>query len=96
VTGEVKGATTVHFSSYELIVILGLREEGKSYDRFETGINRWCGVTLYWDNASLDREEQAFVNVRFGILDNAVILDKRRYEWKRKLGQVPLALSSFK
>lgn len=87
---------TVYFSRYELIQTLGWSEEGKSYDRIETAINRWCGVTLYWDNAWWDKEEEAWVNVKFGIIDNALILDKVRYERKRKLGQVPLALSSFK
>lgn len=87
---------TVHFSRYELIQILGWEDEGKNYNRIETAINRWCGVTLYWDNAWWDKDEQAWVNVKFGILDNAVVLDRRRYERKRKLGQVPLALSSFK
>lgn len=87
---------TVYFSRYELLRILGWEDEGKNYGRIETAINRWCGVTLYWDNAWWDKEEQAWVNVKFGILDNAVVLDRRRYDRKRKLGQVPLALSSFK
>jgi len=36
------------------------------------------------------------MNEKFGILDNATILDKRYYERKRKAGQMALALSSFK
>jgi hypothetical protein len=37
----------VNFTRYQLIKLLGWRDESKSYDRIEKSLNRWVGVTLY-------------------------------------------------
>jgi len=37
----------VRFSRYQLIGLLGWRDEGRSYQRLETSLKRWLGVTLY-------------------------------------------------
>jgi plasmid replication initiation protein len=36
----------VQFSRYELIRLLGWRDEGRSYRRLEESLNRWLGVAL--------------------------------------------------
>jgi hypothetical protein len=41
----------VRFSRYQLIRILGWRDEGRSYRRLEHSLKRWLGVTLYYENA---------------------------------------------
>ncbi len=42
----------VQFSRYQLVHLLGWREEGKSYSRLEESLKRWLGVTLHYENAS--------------------------------------------
>ena len=45
----------VKFSRYQLVHLLGWREEGKSYARLEESLKRWLGVTLYYENAWWDK-----------------------------------------
>src|SRR3954454_3044578 len=42
---------TVSFSRYEVVKLLGWPDDGRSYNRIKEAINRWAGVTLYYDNA---------------------------------------------
>src|SRR5262249_53800404 len=44
----------VHFSRYQLIELLGWSHGGKSYERLEESLNRWLGVTLYYEKAWWD------------------------------------------
>ncbi len=60
----------VAFSRYELIGLLGWRDESKSYERIETSLNRWTGVTLYYQNAWWNKARQCWVNEKFHVLDN--------------------------
>jgi hypothetical protein len=80
----------VQFTRYQLIRLLGWRDESRSYQRIETSLNRWVGVTLYYDNAWRDRRQQRWVNEKFHVLDNVTLFDRERG------GRPPqLPLSSF-
>jgi plasmid replication initiation protein len=83
----------VNFSRYELIRILGWRDEGRSYRRVEESLKRWLGVTLYYDNAWWDKRQQRWVAEHFHILEHVVLLKPER--GGRKDGQQELPLSSF-
>jgi len=84
----------VHFSRYQLIQILGWRDESKSYARIEESLKRWVGVTLHYDKAWWNKEEQCWVNETFHILDNISLLDKERRKTK-KIHQEDLPFSYF-
>ena len=60
----------VSFTRYELIGLLGWRNESKSYERIETSLNRWTGVTLYYQNAWWNKARRCWVNEKFHVLDN--------------------------
>ena len=85
----------VSFTRYQLIQILGWRHEGRSYDRLETSLKRWLGVTLYYDNAWRDNETKSWVSESFHLLDNLTLYDQeRRLKRLRTEGAEP-PLSSF-
>jgi hypothetical protein len=60
----------VPFTRYQLIQILGWRHDSKSYERIEESLNRWTGVTLYYQNAWWNKARQCWVNEKFHVLDN--------------------------
>jgi plasmid replication initiation protein len=64
----------VFFSRYELIRLLGWRNEGKSYSRLETSLKRWLGVTFYYENAWWDKRSDSWVNESFHLLERVSIL----------------------
>lgn len=86
---------SVSFSRYQLIQILGWRHEGKSYDRLEKSLKRWLGVTLYYDKAWWDKDEQSWVDENFHILEQLTLYDRERRLRKLRLGQSELPLSTF-
>jgi hypothetical protein len=63
----------VPFTRYQLIQILGWRHDSKSYERIEESLNRWTGVTLYYQNAWWNKARQCWVNEKFHVLDNVWI-----------------------
>lgn len=67
----------VPFTRYQLIRLLGWRDESKSYERIDTSLNRWTGVTLFYVNAWRNKERGCWVDEKFHILDN-VRLHRRR------------------
>ena len=77
---------TVSFTRYELIQILGWRDEGKSYERIGESLERWAGVTLYYENAWWDKDEQSWVNETFHILDNVTLYGRERRDRQRQRG----------
>lgn len=87
----------VHFSRYELIKLLGWRDESKSYKRVEESLNRWTGVTLQYQKAWWSKEEQCWVNETFHVIDQVTVFDRERIERRRKMAkEAPeKALSSF-
>jgi hypothetical protein len=68
----------VLFTRYELLRLLSWRDHSSNYDRLEQSLNRWLGVTLYYDKSWWSKEEQSWVNEGFHILDHVTILDKER------------------
>ncbi len=84
----------VQFTRYQLIQLLGWRDEGKSYERIETSLNRWIGVTLYYQNAWRDRENACWVDEKFHLLDNVTLYDRERMARDRAT-QSALPISSF-
>jgi hypothetical protein len=60
----------VPFTRHELIRILGWRDDSKSYARVEDSLNRWTGVTLYWNKAWWNKDRQRWMDEKFHILDN--------------------------
>lgn len=68
----------VHFTRYELLKLLTWSDDTRNYKRLEQSLNRWLGVTLYYDKAWWSKEEQSWVNEGFHILDHVTILDKER------------------
>ncbi|MBI1213742.1 MAG: replication initiator protein A [Alphaproteobacteria bacterium] len=87
----------VHFSRYELIKLLGWRDESKSYKRIEDSLNRWTGVTLQYRKAWWSKEEQCWVNETFHVIDQVTVFDRERIARRRKMakGSPEKALSSF-
>ncbi|MBN9693309.1 MAG: replication initiator protein A [Verrucomicrobia bacterium] len=84
----------VPFTRYQLIQLLGWRDESKSYQRIEKSLNRWIGVTLYYQNAWWDREGQCWVDEKFHLLDNVTLFDREKYSHRNRV-QTPLPISSF-
>jgi hypothetical protein len=83
----------VFFSRYQLIRLLGWRNEGKSYTRLETSLKRWIGVSFYYENAWWDKAKQSWVNESFHILERVSLYDRRRKSVKAT--DTELALSMF-
>src|SRR3954454_7640682 len=77
----------VRLSRYELLRILGWKDVGKNYQRIEEALNRWMGVTLYYEKAWWDNEAKAWVDAKFHILDNVQIRRKSEREPPRRRGQ---------
>ena len=68
----------VFFTRYELLKLLDWTDDTRNYNRLEQSLNRWLGVTLYYDKSWWSKEEQSWVNEGFHILDHVQILDKER------------------
>ena len=68
----------VYFTRYELLKLLNWTDDTRNYNRVEQSLNRWLGVTLYYDKSWWSKEEQSWVNEGFHILDHVQILDKER------------------
>ena len=66
----------VRFTRYQLIELLGWRNESKSYDRLEASLNRWMGVTLYYQNAWWNKKRQCWVDEKFHVLDNTRLFQR--------------------
>lgn len=89
-------ARKVHFTRYQLIQVLGWRAESKSYERIEESLNRWTGVTLYYQNAWRNRADQCWVNEKFHVLDNVTLCHRgERLALARAGDQSEMPLSSF-
>jgi hypothetical protein len=88
----------VSFTRYELLKLLGWADRGDSYERIEQAINRWVGVTLYYDKAWWDKESRSWVDAKFHVLETAVVLDqaeRRKRKAKSRGKQQELMLSWF-
>lgn len=63
----------VYFTPYRLMQILGWQPTTKNYRRLSDALNRWLGVSLFYDNAWRDRRSGQWVDQKFHFLDNVSI-----------------------
>lgn len=63
----------VYFSRYQLLRLLKWPLSGQSYARLDQALNRWVGVTLYYENAWRDKENSSWVDEKFHILERVKI-----------------------
>ena len=91
-TKEVNGFTerTVKFSRSDLIRLLGWPDRGQSYRRIVLSLSRWLGVSLLYENAWWDKDQQSWTTRGFHILDNFEVNDSRSLG-----GQMEFILSRF-
>lgn len=85
----------VHFTRYELLKLLNWSDDTRNYRRIEQSLNRWLGVTLYYDKSWWSKEDQCWVSEGFHILDHVQILDKERQLSRSKRGGEQTGKSSF-
>lgn len=85
------------FTRYELIRELGWKDHSSSYQRIEEALNKWIGVTLYYDNAWWNKEEGSWVSEKFHVIENVTLLSRERRDkrMQSKPGQAASGLSSF-
>lgn len=74
----------VYFTRYELLKLLNWSDDTRNYNRLEQSLNRWLGVTLYYEKAWWSKEEQSWVNEGFHILDHVTVLDRDRQRRARE------------
>lgn len=79
----------VQFTRYQLLQLLGWRDESKNYERIEKSLNRWVGVTLYYKNAWWDRGQQCWADEKFHVLDNVTLFDREKARKQSKAGDKP-------
>ena len=92
-------SSTVYFSRYQLVKLLGWSVDGRSYARIEQALKRWLGVSLFYENAWRDKTTNSWQNEGFHILDN-VKIDQGENEQSRpkpnpNQGTFEFAASSF-
>lgn len=76
-------AKKVHFTLYQLIQLLGWRDDGRSYKRLIESLKRWVGVTLEYDRAWWAKEERSWESENFHILEEVTIVDRSRRERRK-------------
>ena len=60
---------TVTFTPYQLLKILGWSINTNNYRRLKESINRWMGVTLYYENAWRDKKTGQWIDASFHFLE---------------------------
>jgi hypothetical protein len=85
----------VNFTRYELLKLLGWGDRGDSYQRIEEALNRWMGVTLYYDRAWWDKDNKAWIDAKFHVLESVFLVDKKMRRRRRSKGQPELMRSWF-
>jgi len=85
----------VAFSRYQLVRLLGWREEGKSYRRLERSLLRWLGVTLCYENAWWDKRGRVRRTESFHLLDHVVLYGREGRESGKARRESGLPVSSF-
>ena len=88
-------STTLHFTRYQLMQILGWPDRGQYYERITESLNKWAGVTLvykksWWDNASKKKG-----SLTFHILESVSIIEQADRRACRSQ-QIELPLSSIR
>lgn len=78
---------TVLFTRYQIIKQLGWKDTSQNYQRLETSLKRWLGVTLYYDRAWWSKDEDCWVNKSFHILSDLELLDRESRSRRLKAGE---------
>lgn len=60
----------VPFTRHQLLRLLDWKDDSKNYQRLESSLNRWTGVTLYYQKAWWNKARQCWVDEKFHVLDN--------------------------
>src|SRR4051812_40108575 len=68
----------VPFTRHELIRMLGWRDDSKSYARVKESLNRWSGVTLYYDGAWWNKDRKCWMDETFHIIENVWLCHRGR------------------
>jgi hypothetical protein len=61
----------------------------------EESLKRWLGVTLLYEKAWWDKEEKAWVDEHFHIIDNVTLYDLETRARRRRQGNTEPPLSTF-
>lgn len=69
-------SANVNFTRYELAKMIRWGTDGRTYKRINASLNRWLGVSLYYDKAWWDPSKNLWRSVKFHILDNVVLTSK--------------------
>jgi hypothetical protein len=85
----------VFFTRYELLKLLNWPDATRSYRRLEESLNRWLGVTLYYEKAWWSKEDLSWVNEGFHLLEHVQILDQERQRRSAKRNGDEAGKSSF-
>lgn len=70
----------VHFSSYQLIRILGWPDDGRSYKAIDDALNRLGGIWIVAKNYWWDNAEKEYVDRKFGIIDDVFLYERDKYD----------------
>lgn len=70
----------VSFTRFELVKRLAWPVSGQSYRRLQEALNRWTGVTLFYENAWRDRVTKSWATETFHMLERVKLVDTNTSE----------------
>jgi hypothetical protein len=85
----------VNFSKYELINLIGWRDEGDSYKRLDLSFNRWIGVSLIYDGCWWNNRLKTYTDAKMHIIESVEIINSEVRRKARLAGQSELPFSCF-
>lgn len=85
----------VNFSRYELINLLNWQDDGKSYKRLDEALNRWVGVSLYYDKCWWNNHLKCYNDAKMHIIETIEIIDRDARGKAHLAGRNGLPLSYF-
>ena len=74
----------VHFTSYELIRILGWPDKGDSYKAIDDALNRLCGVRIVATNYWYDNDSKLWGDRKFGIIEDVFLYERAKYDQAKR------------
>jgi hypothetical protein len=85
----------LEFTRYELLELLKWSHRGDSYERIEESLNRWMGVTLYYDKAWWDKDSKSWIDAKFHVLESVFLVDQATRRRRSAKGKKEAMLSWF-
>lgn len=85
----------VPFTRHELLRLLDWRDDSKNYHRIEASLNRWMGVTLYYQKAWWNKARKCWVDEKFHVLDNVWLCHRGEQPPDTGLDETGKATSAF-